>query len=96
MININNNPNVKRWGKDTQLNAVYESFYEKPRTMKEVFVNTGVLREFVCWHCRELRLSGLLYFTGMRKCSITGVWVKEFTTNENFVPDFPKQLNLFD
>lgn len=91
----NNNPLHKRQGKDTQLKAVYNAFFEKPRTMKEVFVCTGVLREFVCWYCRELRLSGRLYFIKKRKCSITGEWVKEFTTNEKFVPEFPKQLKMF-
>ena len=86
----------KRQAQDTQLQAVYKTLYEQPRTMKEVFATTGVLREFVCWYCRELRLSGKLYFVKKRKCSITGMLVKEFTTNEKFLPEFPKQLNLFD
>jgi len=95
MENTNNNPSYKRHGQDTQLKAVYNAFFEKPRTMKEVFVCTGVVREFVCWYCRELRLSGRLFFIKKRKCSITGEWVKEFTTNEKFVPEFPKQLKMF-
>ena len=86
----------KRQAQDTQLQAVYKTLFEQPRTMKEVFATTGVLREFVCWYCRELRLSGKLYFVKKRRCSITGMLVKEFTTNEKFLPEFPKQLNLFD
>ena len=85
----------KRLCKYTQLEAVYKAFYEKPLTMKEVFVQTGVLREFICWYCRELRQTGQLYFIRKRKCTITGRIVKEFTTNEKFVPEFPKQLTLF-
>lgn len=57
---------------------------------------SGVLREFVCWYCRELRLSGRLHFIKKRKCSITGQWVNEYTTNEKLVPEFPKQLQLFE
>ena len=64
--------------------------------MKEVFVEIGVLREFVCWYCRELRLSGKLYFIKKRRCSITNRYVKEFTTNEIFLQKFPTQLNLFE
>lgn len=85
----------KRQCKDTQLEIVYKALYNNPLTMKEVFVQTGVLREFVCWYCRELRLSGKLYFVKKRRCSITKRYVKEFTTNENFLPEFPKQLTLF-
>jgi len=95
MESTNNNPLYKRQDKNTQLQAVYKALYERPCTMKEVFVKTGVLREFVCWYCRELRLAGRLYLLKKRKCSITGEVVKEFTTNEKFVPEFPKQLKLF-
>lgn len=86
----------KRQGQVTQLEAVYNAFYQKPLTMKEVFIQTGVLREFVCWYCRELRLSGKLFFVKKRRCTITGQYVKEFTTNATFLPEFPKQLTLFD
>lgn len=82
--------------KDTQLAQVYKAFYEQPRTMKEVFVETGVLREFVCWYCRELRLSGRLHFLRKRRCTITGHWVCEYTTNEKLFPKLPKQLSLFE
>lgn len=95
MKNTINNPSNKRQREDTQLKAVYNAFYEQPRTMKEVFVLTGVLREFVCWYCRTLRRSEHLYFIKKRRCTITGRIVKEFTTNEDFVPEYPKQLNLF-
>lgn len=79
----------------TQMKKVYQSFYESPKSMKEVYVDTGVLREFICWYCRTLRKQDQLFFTRIRRCSITGQWVKEFTTNENFVPNRPKQLGLF-
>lgn len=96
--NQNNGPLSigSRQAKYTQLNAVFNAFFEQPRTMKEVYVHTGVLREFVCWYCRELRLSGRLHFIKKRKCSITGQWVNEYTTNEKLVPEFPKQLQLFE
>jgi len=92
----NSNSFHKKKEINTQLKAVYNAFFEQPSTMKEVFMRTGVLREFVCWYCRELRLSGRLYFIKKRKCSITGEWVKEFTTNEKFIPALPKQLEIFE
>ena len=94
MRNRNTAPH-KRQVQYTQLEAVYKALHNKPLTMKEVFVQTGVLREFVCWYCRELRLTGKLYFVKKRRCTITGQYVKEFTTNEKFLPEFPKQLKLF-
>ena len=96
--NHNNGPLSfdNRQVKDTDLARVYKAFYEQPRTMKEVFVCTGVLREFVCWYCRELRLSGRLQFLRKRKCSITRRWVCEYTTNEKLFPKVPKQLSLFE
>jgi hypothetical protein len=95
MESYNSNPLDNNQAKDTQLQKVYKAFYEQPRTMKEVFVCTGVLREFICWHCRELKLLGKLYFIKRRRCNITGKWAKEFTTNEEFLPEFPKQLKIF-
>lgn len=95
MKNHNNTPSHKIQSKDTQFKLVFNALFEKPRTMKEVFVCTGVMREFVCWYCRSLRLAGRLYFTRKRKCTVTGRIVMELTTNEAFAPEFPKQLKLF-
>jgi len=81
-------------GKYTQLKLVYDAFYDKPRTMKEVFVLTGVLREFVCWHCRALREENRLFFIRKRRCTITGENVNEYTSDPSKAP-VDNQLNLF-
>ena len=89
----------KEQGKDTdkktQLEQVYQAFYSSPKTMKEVTVLTGVLREFVCWRCRDLRLAKQLFFTKIRRCTVTGQMVKEWTTDPTKAPDLSNQLTLF-
>ncbi|AUC16839.1 hypothetical protein BTO06_17555 [Tenacibaculum sp. SZ-18] len=92
--NQKNNPN-KRHGKYTDLKAVYDAFFEKPRTMKEVFVVTGVIRESICRYCKELKESGRLYFLRKRRCTITKELVNEYTSNPDLVED-NNQLGLFD
>ena len=86
---------MKSSKRETQLKAVYDAFHEQPRTMKEVFVKTGVVREFVCWYCRDLRLNSKLFFIRKRRCSITNELVNEYSTNEDFKPP-QSQLQLFD
>ena len=86
---------MKLDNRETQLRAVYNAFYEEPRTMKEVFIHTGVLREFVCWYCRELRLNNSLFFVKKRRCTITNQLVNEYSTNEDFKP-IQSQLELFN
>ena len=89
-----NNPN-KRQGKVSELKAVYKAFFEKPRTMKEVTIVTGIVRESICWYCKELRESSRLFFLRKRRCTITKELVNEYTTNPDLVED-DNQLDLFD
>lgn len=88
----------KRYTKDTnfqvQLKKVYKSFFNKPQTMKEVDVSTGVIRENICWHCRELRKQNILFPTKKRYCRITKHRATEWTTNPELIPTSP-QLKLF-
>ena len=77
-----------------QRKIVYQSFFENPQTMKEVDKSTGIMRENICWHCRELRKQNLLFKTRKRLCKITKHRATEWTTNPNLVPT-DIQLNLF-
>lgn len=81
----------------TQRRLVYESLYRSCKTMKEVTADTGIVREFVCWYIRALKLEGLVYHTKIRKCTESGYdRVKEWTTNPDLVPNMPKQGRLFE
>ncbi len=77
--------------KSQQLAIVYEAFYDSPKTMKEVDVLTGIMRENICRHCATLRKSDRIYPVGERRCSITGHegaiscrFVKKRTYNTRF------------
>ncbi len=77
-----------------QLTRVYNSFYERPKTMKEADRATGVMRENICWYCRTLRKSNQLFPVGKKICGVTKRYVFAWTTNPDLVPEDP-QLKLF-
>lgn len=79
----------------TQLKDVFNEFYKKPRTMKEVSKITGILRENICWYCKELREQNKLFFVKKRKCIVTNNLVNEYSANDDFRP-IESQLQLFD
>lgn len=84
-------------GKDrhyNQLAKVYKAFFEQPKTMKEVDLEVGVMRENICWYCRTLRKQERLFAIRKRICAITKHKAIEWTTNPELVPP-PIQLNLF-
>jgi hypothetical protein len=78
-----------------QLVKVYNALKERPMTMKEVDVVTGVMRESVCRHISTLREQNRVAVIRKRKCSITGyLKVLEFTTDPSLFPE-PNQIKLF-
>lgn len=78
-----------------QLKRVYEAFKEKPMTMLEADVYTGVMRSNICRYVDVLLDQDRIAFIKKRKCTITGYpYVNEYTGDPEL---FPKsdQLNLF-
>jgi hypothetical protein len=78
-----------------QLKKVYQAFKEKPMTMKEVDVYTGVMRENICRYVDVLLDQDRIAIIKKRRCTITGFpLVNEYTGDPDL---FPKsdQLNLF-
>jgi hypothetical protein len=80
----------------TDLKIVYESFCQEPKTMKEVFKDTGVIRESICRHCSTLRDIGKLFNVGKRRCSVTKRIVKIWSTNPSEAMLNTDQLDLFN
>tara|TARA_R110000851_G_C13092562_1_gene567043 strand:+ start:3205 stop:3468 length:264 start_codon:yes stop_codon:yes gene_type:complete len=79
----------------TQLKTVYDVFFNTPMTMKECSTITGIMRENICWYCRDFRKLNRLFIVGKKICSITKrAGVNIYTTNPNFAPE-DKQLHLF-
>ena len=78
-----------------QTKKVFNSFFEFPKTMKEVDVETSVMRENICRYVRTLRNENLIALVGYRKCKITGNnKVGIYTTNPDLFPK-SNQLTLF-
>lgn len=84
----------KRFG--AQLRRVFDALKEKPMTMKEADVYTGVMRENICRYISELMRLGLIAITRKRRCSVTGYpSVNEYTGNSDLFPE-SNQLELFE
>lgn len=78
-----------------QLAKVYKAFTEKPMTMKEADVYTGVMRENICRYVDELLEQGRIAIVRKRKCTITGYpYVNEYTGNPDLFPQ-SNQLEIF-
>ena len=88
-----------RQGQDKEFKAqllrVYKAFEEKPRTMKEADVFTGVMRENICRYVDILLEQGRIALLRKRKCTITGYpYVNEYTGDPDLFPR-SNQLELF-
>tara|TARA_R100000935_G_scaffold21876_4_gene40474 strand:- start:22196 stop:22462 length:267 start_codon:yes stop_codon:yes gene_type:complete len=78
-----------------QLARVYKAFTEKPMTMKEADVYTGVMRENICRYVDTLLEQGRIAIIRKRKCTITGYpYVNEYTGNPDLFPQ-SNQLEMF-
>ncbi len=78
-----------------QLKKVHDAFFNQSLTMKEADVLTGVMRENICWYCKELGESNRLHKEGKRLCSITNHRATTYTTNPLLKPK-DNQFNLFE
>ncbi len=78
-----------------QLKKVYQAFKEKPMTMKEADVYTGVMRENICRYVDTLLEQERIAIVKKRKCKITGYpYVNEYTGDPNLFPK-SNQLKMF-
>lgn len=78
-----------------QLKKVYKALKQKPMTMKEVDIYTGVMRESICRYIGTLLDQNKIAVIKKRKCSITGYpYVNEYTANPSLFPK-SNQLKMF-
>lgn len=85
--------------KDNQFKAqfkkVYQAFKDKPMTMKEADVYTGVMRENICRYVNMLLENERIAILKKRKCTITGFPnVNVYTGNPDLFPK-SNQLKMF-
>lgn len=80
-----------------QLSKVFHSFFEFPKTMKEVDVETDIMRENICRYVRTFRNEDRIALVGYRRCKITGSnRVGIYSTNPDLFPKSSNQTNLFE
>ena len=78
-----------------QLNVIFNAFFESPKTMKEVDLETNIMRENICRHVSTLRSENRIALVGYRKCKVTGFdKVGIYTRNPDLFPK-PNQMELF-
>ena len=87
MQNSDNTPFQSSNNKSKELLAVYLAFMKSPKTMKEVDIETGIMRESICWYCRTLRQQNKLFKVGIRKCKVTKHSAATWTTNPEINPN---------
>ena len=78
-----------------QTNIVFNSFFELPKTMKEVEQETNIDRANICRYIRSFRNQKRIALVSYRKCTITGRIVGIYSTNPDFFPK-SNQLELFE
>lgn len=94
-LNNINSLNSSFQGKYNQLKTVLAVLKQKPMTMKEIDLSTGIMRENVCRYIDMLLDTGEIALIRKRKCSVTGYpFVNEYTGNKELFPK-SNQLKLF-
>jgi hypothetical protein len=89
------------YDKDThfvsQYKTVYQSFKERPKTMLEVFIETGILRANVCRYIAEMEEKGQIQLIRKGYCPYTHFKAGFYSTDEAlFTKLNVSQLNLFE
>jgi hypothetical protein len=82
----------------SQYQTVYQSFQEKPKTMFQVEIETGVPRPYVCRYVDAMRKEGLTQEVKKGRCPISK-WDKVgfYSTDPALFNKLDTtQLNLFD
>lgn len=78
-----------------QFKAVFNAFFESPKTMLEVDTETNIERANICRYVRTLRNENRISLFAYRRCTITGhPKVGAYTTNPELFPK-SNQLTIF-
>jgi hypothetical protein len=76
---------------------VFEYFKNKPATMFECEVHTGIPRPYVCWYVRRLRKSKDIQIAKLGRCPISKFdGVQFLTTDKMLFKDEIEQPTLFE
>lgn len=79
-----------------QMQIVYQSFFERPKTMLDVSLETGILRANICWYAKEWRKTGKIkeIYKGLDKN--TKCMASYLSTDKRLFISIDSQLSLFE
>jgi hypothetical protein len=81
----------------TQYQIVYQAFKERPKTMLEVSIETGILRANICRYIAEMEKHKQIQIIRKGYCLHTHFMAGFYSTDEAlFIKPTVSQLNLFD
>ena len=81
----------------TQYQIVYHSFKERPKTMLDVFLETGILRANICRYVADMADKGLIQLLYKREDEHTKFTAGYYTTDKTlFHKVDDKQLKLWE
>jgi hypothetical protein len=92
---------LKSGGKDTsfipQYQTVYQSFKERPKTMLEVSIETGILRANICRYAAKMEENGQIQEIRKGYCPYTHFKAGFYSTDESLFTTKPDvvQSSLF-
>ncbi|MDR1584203.1 MAG: hypothetical protein LBS55_13285 [Prevotellaceae bacterium] len=80
-----------------QYEAVYKSFKERPKTMLQASIETGILRANICRYIADMEEKGYIQVIRKGRCPYTRFRAGFYSTDEAlFTKSHVVQLNLFD
>ena len=80
-----------------QYQIVYQSFQQRPKTMLQISIETGILRANICRYVADMKAKGLIQLLRKGVCPITHYRAGFYSTNKTlFNKPNTKQLNLFN
>ena len=74
----------------SQYKTVYQSFKERPKTMLEVSIETGILRANICRYIAEMEEKGQIQVIRKGYCPYTQFVAGFYSTNFDFIRSFYK------
>jgi len=78
-----------------QAPRVFKTFFDEPKTMKEVELDTNIDRAHICRYVATFLKENRIAFLHDRKCRASGSLAGAYTTNPELFPK-SNQYSLFD
>ncbi|HKK43878.1 MAG TPA: hypothetical protein VJ964_00025 [Balneolaceae bacterium] len=82
--------------KQIQTKRTFEAFRERPKTMMEVSIETGIIRPNICRYISKWEKQGKIVLVKEDTCPITKHKAGFYSTDPTYFPDIDPEPELFD